>query len=120
VQAYKIKFNADESFLEKLNDVIHNHIDDLELDVDKLAKYMNMSRTSLFRKIKMIAELTPNELINITRPKKTAELLAETDLKVYEISYMVGFNSQTSFGRSFFKQFGMTPTQYQRKKYIWR
>ena len=46
--------NADESFLEKLNDVIHQHIDDLELDVDKLAKYMNMSRTSLFRKIKTI------------------------------------------------------------------
>lgn len=106
--------NADESFLGKLNDVIHTHIDDQDLDVDKLAKYMNMSRTSLFRKIKMIAELTPNELINLTRLKKAAELLAETELKVYEISYMVGFNSQTSFGRSFFKQFEMTPTQYQK------
>ncbi|HYD91611.1 MAG TPA: AraC family transcriptional regulator, partial [Flavobacterium sp.] len=72
----------------------------------------------LFRKIKMISALTPNELINITRLKKAAQLLAETDLKVYEISFMVGFNSQTSFGRSFFRQFGMTPTQYQKSRHI--
>lgn len=109
---------GDEMFLEKLNEAIHVHIEDADLDVEKLARIMNMSRPSLFRKIKSIADLTPNELVNITRLKKAAELLAENDYKIYEISYMVGYNSQTNFGRNFFKQFGMTPTQYQKSKQL--
>ncbi|WDF77161.1 response regulator [Mucilaginibacter sp. KACC 22773] len=107
---------SEELFLEKLNNAILLHIDSQSLDIDKLVALTNMSRTSLFRKIKAISGLTPNELINITRLKKAAELMAEDDFKVYEIAYMVGFNSQTSFGRSFFRQFGITPKEFQKRK----
>lgn len=107
---------SDELFLEKLNEAICNHLNNPDLDVDQLAKLMNMSRPTLFRKIKSIADLTPNELVNITRLKKAAEFLAEGDYKVYEVSDMVGYNSQTNFGRNFLKQFGMTPTEYQKSK----
>lgn len=107
---------SDESFLDRINDFICNHLDEPDLDVDKLARQMNMSRPTLFRKIKSIADLTPAELVNITRLKKAAELLAEGDYKVYEVSDMVGFSSQTAFGRCFLKQFGMTPTEYQKSK----
>lgn len=107
---------SDENFLDRINDFICNHLDEPDLDVDKLARQMNMSRPTLFRKIKSIADLTPAELVNITRLKKAAELLAEGDYKVYEVSDMVGFSSQTAFGRCFLKQFGMTPTEYQKSK----
>lgn len=108
---------SDEQFLDKINEFICSHLDEQDLDVDMLAKQMNMSRPTLFRKIKSIADLTPSELVNITRLKKAAELLAEGDYKVYEVSDMVGFGSQTAFGRSFLKQFGMTPTEYQKSKH---
>lgn len=108
---------SDESFLEKLNETIHANMDDAELDVDKLARLMNMGRTSLFRKIKSIADLTPNELINITRLKMAAELLSQGDYRIYEVADMVGFGSQANFGRNFFKQFGMTPKDYQKRKH---
>jgi len=75
-----------------------------------------MSRPTLYRKIKSISNLTPNELINITRLKRAAELLAEGDMKIYEIADTVGFSSQTNFGRSFVKQFGMSPSFYQNMK----
>lgn len=103
---------ADELFLEKLNEVIYANLDDTELDVEKLARLVNMSRPTLYRKIKSISDLTPNELINITRLKKAAELLAEGNYKIYEVSDLAGFGSQTNFGRNFFKQFGMTPSDY--------
>jgi DNA-binding response OmpR family regulator len=107
---------SDESFLDKINEFVLANLEEHDLDVDKLAKMMNMSRPTLFRKIKSIADLTPGELVNITRLKRAAELLAEGGYKVYEVSDMVGFNSQTAFGRSFLKQFGMTPTEYQKSK----
>jgi DNA-binding response OmpR family regulator len=103
---------ADELFLEKLNEVICSNLEDTELDVEKLAKLVNMSRPTLYRKIKSISDLTPNELINITRLKKAAELLAEGTYKIYEVADLAGFGSQTNFGRNFQKQFGMTPSDY--------
>jgi DNA-binding response OmpR family regulator len=103
---------ADELFLEKLNEVICDNLEDTGLDVEKLAKLVNMSRPTLYRKIKSISDLTPNELITITRLKKAAELLTEGTHKIYEVSDLAGFGSQTNFGRSFQKQFGMTPSDY--------
>jgi DNA-binding response OmpR family regulator len=103
---------ADELFLEQLSEVIREQLEDTELDVEKLALFMNMSRPTLYRKIKSISDLTPNELINITRLKKAAELLAEGHYKIYEVATLVGYGSQNHFGRSFHRQFGMTPTEY--------
>jgi DNA-binding response OmpR family regulator len=107
---------ADERFLETLNETIYKHIEEEDLDVEKLAKIMNMSRITLYRKIKAISDLTPVELINVTRLKRAAELLAEGDYRIYEITAMVGFSSQSNFARNFLKQFGMTPTEYMHSK----
>lgn len=99
-----------------LNDTIYQNIEDEDLDVNKLAKIMNMSRVSLYRKIKSISDLTPVELINITRLKRAAELLSTGEYRIYEIAAMVGFSSQSNFSRYFLKQFGMTPTNYMLSK----
>ncbi|HKZ66199.1 MAG TPA: response regulator [Chitinophagaceae bacterium] len=107
---------ADERFLEVLNETIVKNIEDADLDVEKLACILNMSRITLYRKIKAISNLTPIELINITRLKKAAALLAEGDHKIYEVAYMVGFSSQSNFARNFHKQFNMTPTDYMHSK----
>ncbi|MBD0298541.1 MAG: helix-turn-helix transcriptional regulator, partial [Flavisolibacter sp.] len=107
---------ADERFLETLNETIYRNIEDTDLDVEKLAGILNMTRITLYRKIKAITNLTPQELIGITRLKRAAELLAEGDYKIYEVADMVGFSSQSNFARSFHKQFGMTPTDYLQTK----
>lgn len=108
--------NTDEVFLEKLDQAIHAHIEDHDLDVEKLARLMNLGRTSLFRKIKSLTDFTPNELINITRLKRAAELLSEDNYRIYEVADMVGYASQTNFGRNFLRQFGMTPKDFQKKQ----
>ena len=107
---------ADEKFLENLQDTILQHMDDSDLDVEKLARIMNMSRITLYRKIKALSDLSPIELINITRLKKAAELLAAGQHRIYEISDMVGFSSQSNFARNFLRQFNMTPTEYMHSK----
>jgi len=107
---------ADELFLGKLQETIHKHIDNPNLDVELLAENMNISRPTLYRKIKSISDLSPNELIKLTRLKKAAELLQEGILKIYEISERVGYSSQTHFGRNFSKQFGMSPSEYINQK----
>jgi signal transduction histidine kinase/ligand-binding sensor domain-containing protein/DNA-binding response OmpR family regulator len=107
---------ADEVFLEKLNALILQNLDRAELDVDQLADMMNMSRPTLYRKIKAISNLTPNELINLARLKKAAELLVTGEHKIYEVSTIAGFSSPSYFSHNFFKQFGMSPSDYAQNK----
>ncbi|PRZ26062.1 hybrid sensor histidine kinase/response regulator transcription factor [Flavobacterium granuli] len=103
---------TDEKFLKKLDQEILKNITDSDLSVESLAEIMNMSRSTLYRKIKDISNLSPNELINIVRLKRAAELLLNENYKMYEIAEMVGYKSQTSFGRNFQKHFGITPSEY--------
>lgn len=107
---------TDETFLNTLNNIIIDNIEDQDLDVEKLARLLNMSRITLYRKISAVSDLTPLELITITRLKKAAELLAQGNLKIYEIADMVGFSSQSHFARNFHKQFNMTPTEYMQSR----
>ena len=103
---------ADANFLSQLNDAINQNIKNPDLDVVQVARIMNMSRPTLYRKIKEISNVTPNEIINITRLKKAAELLVEGIYSINQISEMVGYTSQTVFGRTFQKQFGMKPSVF--------
>jgi AraC-like DNA-binding protein len=73
---------------------------------------MNMSRPTLYRKIKALSNLSPNELINLARLKKAAELLSQGKFKINEVGNIVGYNSQSNFSRDFQKQFGITPSKY--------
>ena len=102
---------ADEAFLEKVADFINKNIDN-KLNVDQLADLMNMSRPTFYRKIKTISNLSPLDLIRITRLKKAAELLSEGIYSIQQIAGMTGFGSQAHFGKSFLKQFGISPLDY--------
>jgi len=68
---------ADEDFLGKLNEFIFNNIENPNLDVDLLAKIMNMSRPTLYRKIKEISDLTPTELVGVARLKKSCRTFGQ-------------------------------------------
>ena len=106
---------SDEQFLDKLNNVILANMEDIHLDVEHLARFMNTSRPTLYRKINAISNLTPKELINVARLKKAASLLLE-GFPVSVVAETVGYTSPTHFGRNFQKQFSMSPTEYVKGK----
>lgn len=103
---------TDEKFLTEMNEIIEQNLSNPELSVDFLAKEMGISRSGLFPKIKMLANVTPNELIQVIRLKKAASLLLEKRFRINEVSYMVGFNDPTYFTKCFFKQFGIKPKDF--------
>ena len=103
---------ADETFLEKLNDIIQKNIAEVNFNIDTLAEEMNMSRSSLHRKIKGISKLTPNEFIQLERLKKAAQLILSNEYRINEVCYIVGFNSSSYFAKCFQKQFGVLPKDF--------
>ncbi len=105
----------DEEFMKKCTDIILNNIEDSEFSVSTLAQELGMSRTSVFTKIKGIIGMTPNDFIKITRLKKACRMMIESEYRVTEIGFLVGFSSSSYFAKCFQKQFGMLPTEFLKK-----
>lgn len=104
--------SMDDKFLTRMNEIIEENFSNPELSVDFLAEQLCISRSGLFAKIKTLANITPNELIQVVRLKKAAALLAENKYRINEICYMVGFNNPSYFSKCFQKQFGMKPGEF--------
>lgn len=102
-------------FYASLKHKIENHLDEHELDIDRLCDLMNMSRRNLFRKIKCSSGLTPAELVNELRLNRAAELIRSSDRRMYEIADAVGFKSRIVFTRNFTRRFGMSPSEFLRR-----
>lgn len=107
---------SDEEFITKLNNLIQENISESEFNVESMAEHFNMSRASFYRKVKGVLNLTPNEYIRVKRLKHAAEILRDEDIKVNEVSYMVGFNSPSYFAKCFQQQFGILPKDFQEQK----
>lgn len=103
---------ADEAFMEQINSLIEQNMNNANFNIDYITENMNTSRSSLLRKIKGISGLTVNEYIRLIRLKKAAQLLEEGKYRVNEICFLTGFSSTSYFAKSFQKQFGVLPKEF--------
>ena len=103
---------TDNEFLSRMNKVIEENFSNPDLNVNFLAEHLNISRSGLFAKIKTLADITPNEMIQVVRLKRAAQLLRENKYSVSEVGYMVGFSNPSYFSKCFQKQFGIRPVDY--------
>ncbi|MGV3765060.1 MAG: hybrid sensor histidine kinase/response regulator transcription factor [Chitinophagaceae bacterium] len=108
--------SADEVFLEKVLKFIDDNIMEPTLNVEQLGKEVNMSRMTLYRKIKALTNQSVIEFIRSTRLKKAAQLLLRNEHTVNEVAYMVGFSDVDYFRKWFKTEFGVTPKEYKGQK----
>lgn len=103
---------ADETFGEQLTDMILSNLHNTDLDVQRIAVLMNMSRSTLYRNMKSLSGISPNDVINLARLKKAAELINAGNFRINELAKEVGYSSSAQFRRNFQKQFKMPPAAY--------
>lgn len=108
--------NADEQFLLKLNEFIHNNMKDTELSVEIISQHMRMSRSLLFSKTKALTDMGISDYVNKLRIEKACFLLMNSDKNITEISEEVGFSTQRYFSKVFKKVTEVTPSQFKQKK----
>lgn len=103
---------SDEDLLNRFVQHIGDNMSDINLSIDDIASDMCMSRSNLFRKIKQITGMGPNEYMRLARLKRAAELLQERRHSIADICMLVGFNSPSYFSSCFKKQYGCLPKDY--------
>lgn len=104
--------NPDERFLERIMQVMEEHMSDPGFSVKVLAKEVGMSHSVLYRKVMALTDKPVNDLIRSIRLQRAQQLLRETHLPVGEISDMTGFSNAKYFSTCFRTLFGISPTEY--------
>ena len=104
--------DSDELLVQKAVEYIREHITNPDLSVDELSKVLNMSRTSLHRRVKTTTGLSPIDLIKTIRMKQAAYLLSTGNMNVSEVAYKVGYNTPAYFSSSFSAYYNISPTAY--------
>lgn len=110
----EIAGEVSDPFIKKVYTLLDANLDNTAYDVNELTAALGMHRTTLFRKIKTLTNLSPNDLIRSYRMKRAAQFLGEGAM-VSETAYKVGFDNLSYFSKCFREQFGMTPTEYGRQ-----
>jgi AraC-like DNA-binding protein len=105
----------DKNFLREMMRNIEENIDRSDYDVEQMARKMNVSKSTLHRRVKALCGLTPFELIRSIKMKKATEMLMTGHRSISEIAYSLGFNNPKYFTKCFKDEYNETPTHYQQK-----
>jgi signal transduction histidine kinase/DNA-binding response OmpR family regulator/ligand-binding sensor domain-containing protein len=91
---------------------VEGNLKDEKLDIEMLANHLNLSQSTLYRKLKALTGKSATDFIRTIRLEYAARLLKEGSHNIEEVSGLSGFNSHSYFTRSFKEHFGKTPTEY--------
>lgn len=100
--------NTNLARVDKALKLIHLNYQDT-LDVEKLAKIVNMSPSAFHRAFKEVTSSSPIQYIKRIRLDKARNLLMEQGIRVNEAAREVGYESVTQFSREFKRYFGKSP-----------
>ena len=106
----------DEEFLNKFTAIVEENIDTPQLAMPFMIGKMNMSHSTLYRKIKGLTGISGNEFIRKIRLKNSLRLLMEEGLNISEAAYASGFNDLGYFRTCFKEEYGMAPSEYIKQK----
>jgi len=106
---------ADQAFVAKVDAAIAQHLADPEFGVTELAREVAQERTYLFRRTRQLFGESPSDLIRRARLERGATLLKDTNERVADIAYAVGFNSVSYFSQCFLAAYGISPTVFRQR-----
>ncbi|MFD2035210.1 two-component regulator propeller domain-containing protein [Belliella marina] len=105
----------DKEFLDKAIDYIEEQLGNEAFNVTMLGKHLGMSHSPLFKKIKHLTGKNIKELISFVRLRKVATLLLTSNMQVNQAVLQVGLHDLKHFRQQFLQQYGMTPSEFQKR-----
>lgn len=108
--SYGEKHN-DEAFLQKAIVLLETKIYNENISLDEFANEMNVSKATLYRRLKSVSGLSPTELIRSLKISRSAMLLSKRK-NVTDVAFAAGFNDSKYFSKCFKDAVGVSPKEY--------
>lgn len=113
LESLSVISQADDKFISKLHAEIDKRIMENTFSIEDLANSLFMSQSSLYRKVKMVFGVSPNDYLKIYRLNKAASMLREDHaLTIETIAIDVGLVHSSQLAKGFKQYFGMSPKEY--------
>jgi AraC family transcriptional regulator len=94
-------------------DILHSSFMD-KADLNTLSNSSCLSVPQLVRQFKAVFQVTPHQYLIQIRLKRAAELLKFTSKPIHEITWMCGFENNSSFCRAFKSAYGFQPGSFRK------
>lgn len=115
ITSYDISKQTKDNRTERLLNMITSYINEsqnYELSLDRMSADLHMSKSCICHLFKKHTGIPIIQYANNLRISQAKKLLTTTNLKVYEISGMLGFSGDTVFCKTFKKYTGISPQKY--------
>lgn len=101
----------DAAFVERIQQIVDEHLTDPNMNVELLAGMLFIDRTQLFRRVKTATGKGPSEFIRERRLLRADELLQTTDKTVREVALELCFSNPGYFSKYYKEYFGHLPSE---------
>lgn len=107
--------NQDDVLLQKLTRIVLDNLENEQFSVEELSDQIGMSRSHLYRRIKLLKGQSISQFIRQIRLERAMEMLENNVATSSEIAYRVGFNSPSYFNKCFNEHFGYPPGEVRKR-----
>ncbi len=101
-------------FLQGVTDIIHAEMQHADLGPAFIAQKLSISLSQLNRKMNIVTGKSTMNYILQVKLNNARKMMQDKNISMAEIANICGFSDQNYFSRMFKKEFGITPTQYQK------
>jgi len=102
--------------LNRVIEYIHNHLDE-KIEIKTLAEISHFSQFHFHRISRALLGEPIGIYITRTRVETAAKMIRYTNLSIKEIGFSVGFETPSSFSKSFKNHFKVSPSSYRKNKH---
>ena len=106
----------DQMLLDRARSITLQHLGDADFGVETLAQHMNMSRSTLVRKLKSITGQTPLQFIRDVKMDEARRLLQSRSATVADVAQRLGYSDREHFSRIFREVTGQLPSEWQKQQ----
>ncbi|WP_111639397.1 AraC family transcriptional regulator [Marinomonas shanghaiensis] len=101
--------------VQSLLNFIHSNYKE-RISIADISQAANISESECYRIFRNALSCSPNSYLLDYRLRRSVQLLTESNKKIADIAYEIGFNCSTYFAKKFKQAFNVTPMQF-RKNY---
>jgi len=102
--------SIDERFMNKIMEVIEQHITEEEFSIEEFGNEVGMSRSQIHRKLKALSGKSASRYIRSIRLARAKKMIDAQKGNISEIAYSVGFSSPAYFTKCFKDEYGYPPS----------
>ena len=100
--------------LNRARDIVLQHLGEADFGVNDLADNMNMSRSTLVRKLKAITGQTPLQFVRDIKMGEAQKMLTQHTASVSDVARRLGYSDREHFARVFREVTGQLPSEVRR------